>query len=64
MQWTREKRVNAVGQEFSGATQAHVQSLANGTELTANELKQFARGLVILVDWLVDLHVIAPGIEG
>jgi hypothetical protein len=39
------------------------QSLANGTELTADELEQFARGLVILVDWLVDLPVIPPGTE-
>jgi hypothetical protein len=45
-------------------TQAQVQSLANGTELTADELEQFARGLVILVDWLVDLSIIPPGTEG
>jgi hypothetical protein len=31
-------------------TEAWAQSLANGTELAANELEQFARGLVILVD--------------
>jgi hypothetical protein len=45
-------------------TQAQAQSLANGTELTADELEQFARGLVILVDWLVDLPVIPPRTEG
>jgi hypothetical protein len=44
-------------------TETQAQSLANGTELTADELEQFARGLVILVDWLVDLPVIPPGIE-
>jgi hypothetical protein len=45
-------------------TPAQVQSLTNGTELTADKLEQFARGLVILVDWLVDLPVIPPGTEG
>jgi hypothetical protein len=45
------------------STEAQAQSLANGTELAANELEQFARGLVILVDWLVDLPVILPGTE-
>jgi hypothetical protein len=44
-------------------TQAQAQSLANGTELTADELEQFARGLVILVDWLIDLPVVPPGTE-
>jgi hypothetical protein len=52
-----------VGQEFTGATQAQIQSLANGTELTSDKLEQFARGLVILVDWLVELSVDPPGIE-
>jgi hypothetical protein len=45
-------------------TQAQAQSLASGTELTADELEQFARGLVILVDLLVDLPVMPPGTEG
>jgi hypothetical protein len=53
-----------VGQEFSGAHAGTAQSLANGTELTADELEQFARGVVILVDWLVDLPVNPPRIEG
>jgi hypothetical protein len=50
--------------EFSGAHAGADQSLANRTELTADELEQFARGLVILINWLVDLPVIPPGIEG
>jgi hypothetical protein len=45
-------------------TQEQVQSLANGTDLAAKELEQFARGLVILVDWVVDLPVDPSWIEG
>jgi hypothetical protein len=64
MQWTPEEKSERLARKLVMPTQTQVQSLANGTELTADELEQFARGLVILVDWLVDLPVILPGIEG
>jgi hypothetical protein len=64
MQWTPGEKGERLARNTVVPTQAQVQSLANGTELTANELEQFAWGLVILVDWLVDLPVILPGTEG
>jgi hypothetical protein len=64
MQWTAGEKGERLARNSVVPTQALVQSFANGTELTADELEQFAQGLVILVDWLVHLPVIPPGIEG
>jgi hypothetical protein len=64
MQWTPGEKGEWLDRNTVVPTQAQVQSLANGTELTADELEQFARGLVILVGSLVDLPVIPPGTEG
>jgi hypothetical protein len=64
IQWTPGEKGERLARNTVVPTQAQVQSFANGTELTADELEQFARGLVILIDWLVDLPVIPLGIEG
>jgi hypothetical protein len=61
MHWTPEEKGKRLARNQVVPTEAQAQSLANGTELTADELEQFARGLVILVDWLVDLPMIHPG---
>jgi hypothetical protein len=63
MHWTPGEKGERLARNQVLPTEAQAQSLANGTELTADELEQFARGLVILVDWLVDLPVIPPGTE-
>jgi hypothetical protein len=63
MNWTPAEKGERLARNQVVPTEAQAQSLANGTELTANELEQFARGLVILVDWLIDLSVILPGIQ-
>jgi hypothetical protein len=64
IKWTPGEKSERLARTSVVPTQTQVQSFANGTELTADELEQFARGLVILVDWLVDLPVIPSGIEG
>jgi hypothetical protein len=64
MQWTSGEKGERLARNTVVPTQAQVQTLANGTELTADELEQFARSLVILVDWLVDHLVILPVTEG
>jgi intracellular sulfur oxidation DsrE/DsrF family protein len=45
-------------------TAAQLRTLANGTELTKDELQQFAPGLVAIVDWVSTLPVYPPSIEG
>jgi hypothetical protein len=64
MQWTPGEKGERLARNSVVPTQTHVQSLANGTQLTAEKLEQFARCLVILVHWLVDLPLIPPRIEG
>jgi hypothetical protein len=64
MQWTPGEKSARLSRNSVVPTQEQVQSLANGTDLTANELEQFAWGLVNLVDWVVDLPVNPPRIEG
>jgi hypothetical protein len=64
MQWTSGEKSERLARNLVVPMHAHVQSLAKGTELTADELEQLARGLVILVHWLVDLPVNPPEIEG
>jgi hypothetical protein len=64
MHWTPAEKGERMARNQVVPTEAQAQSLANGTELTADELEQFARGLVIFVDWLVDLPVILPGDQG
>jgi hypothetical protein len=63
MQRTPREKGERLARNSVVPTPAQIQSLANETELTADELEQFARGLVVLVDWLVDLPVIPPRIE-
>jgi hypothetical protein len=63
MHWTPGEKGERLARNQVVPTEAQAQSLANGTELTADELEQFARGLVILVDWLIDLSVILAGTE-
>jgi hypothetical protein len=63
MHWTPAQKGERLARNQVVPTEAQTQSLANGTELTADELEQFARGLVILVDWLVDFPVIPSGTE-
>jgi hypothetical protein len=63
MHWTPGEKGERLARNQVVPTEAQAQSLANGTELTADELEQLARGLVILVDWLVDLPVMPPGTE-
>jgi hypothetical protein len=63
MHWTPAEKGDWLARNQVVPTEAQAQSLANETELTADELEQFARGLVILVDWLEDLLVILPGNE-
>jgi hypothetical protein len=64
MHWTPGEKGERLARNQVVPTEAQAQTHANGTELTADEREQFARGLVILVDWLVDLPVIPPRIEG
>jgi hypothetical protein len=45
-------------------TEAQLRTLADGTELTDGELQQFARGLVVIVDWVSTLPVYPLLIEG
>jgi hypothetical protein len=45
-------------------TEAQLRTLADGTELTDDELQQFARGLVVIVDRVSTLPVYPPMIEG
>jgi hypothetical protein len=45
-------------------TEAQFNSLADGTELTDDELQLFPRGLVTIVDWVSTLPVYPPAIEG
>jgi hypothetical protein len=45
-------------------TEALFNSLADGTELTDDELQLFSRGLVTIVDWVSTLPVYPPTIEG
>jgi hypothetical protein len=61
MHWTPAEKSERLTRNQVVPTESQVQSLANGTKLTADELEQLARGLMILVDWLVDLSVISPG---
>jgi hypothetical protein len=63
MHWTPGEKGERLARNQVVPTEAQAQSPANGTELTADELEQFAWGLVILVDWLVDLPVIPPETE-
>jgi hypothetical protein len=63
MHWTPGEKGERLARNQVVPTEAQAQFLANGTELTADELEQFARGLVILVDWLVDLPVIPTWTE-
>jgi hypothetical protein len=44
-------------------TPAQFNSLAAGTDVTDDELQQFARGLVIIADWVSTLPVYPPLIE-
>jgi hypothetical protein len=50
MHWTPGEKGERLARNQVVPTQAQAQSFASGTELTANELEQFAWGLVILVD--------------
>jgi hypothetical protein len=50
MHWTPGKKGERLARNQVVPMQAQAQSLANRTELTADKLEQFARGLVILVD--------------
>jgi hypothetical protein len=45
-------------------TEAQLRTLADGTELTDDEMQQFARGLVVIVDWVSTFPVYPPMIEG
>jgi hypothetical protein len=63
MHWTPGEKGERLARNQVVPTEAHAQSLANRIELTADDLEQFARGLVILVDWLVELLVIPPETE-
>jgi hypothetical protein len=50
MHWTQGEKGKRLARNQVVPTEAQTQSLANGTELTADELEQFAWGLVIPVD--------------
>jgi hypothetical protein len=60
MRWTPGEKSARLSRNSVVLMQAQVQSLANGTDLTANDLEQFARKLEILVDCAADLPVNPP----
>jgi hypothetical protein len=62
--WSPAERYSRSERQAVTPTEAQLRTLANGTELTNGELQQFARGLVVIVDWVSTLPVYPPMIEG
>jgi hypothetical protein len=62
--WTTIERYTRSERQSVTPTEALFNSLADGTELTDDELQLFARRLVTIVDWVSTLPVYPPAIEG
>jgi hypothetical protein len=62
--WSPAERYSRLERQAVTPTEAQLETLADGTELTDDELQQFARGLVVIVDWVSTLPVYPPLIEG
>jgi hypothetical protein len=64
LRWSTIERYNRSERQSVMPTEALFSLLADGTELTDDELQLFARGLVTIVDWVSTLPVYPPAIEG
>jgi hypothetical protein len=62
--WSPAERYSRSEQQVVSPTEVQFKLLATWTDLTDDELQQFARGLVIIVDWVSTLLVYPPLIEG
>jgi hypothetical protein len=62
--WSTIERYTRSERQSLTPTEAQFILLADGTELTDDELQLFARGLVTIVDWVSTLLVYPPAIEG
>jgi hypothetical protein len=62
--WSPAERYFRSERQSVTPTLAQFKSLASGTDLTDDALQQFARGLVIIVDWVSTLSVYPSLIEG
>jgi hypothetical protein len=64
LRWSMIERYTRSERQSLAPTEALFNSLADGTELTDDELQMFARGVVTIVDWVSTLPVYPPAIEG
>jgi hypothetical protein len=64
LRWSTIERYTRSERQSVAPTEALFNLLADGTELTDDELQLFARGLVTIVDWVSTLPVYPPAIEG
>jgi hypothetical protein len=64
LRWSTIERYTWSERQSVTPTEALLSSLADGTELTDDELQLFAWGLVTIVDWVSTLPVYPPAIEG
>jgi hypothetical protein len=62
--WSPAERYSRSERQAVTPTEAQLRTLADGTELTDDELQQFPRGLVVIVVWVSTLPVYPPSIEG
>jgi hypothetical protein len=62
--WSTIERYTRAERQSVTPTEELFRSLSDGTELTADELQLFARGLVTIVDWVSTLPLYPPSIEG
>ena len=61
--WSPVERYTRSERQSVKPTEAQFDALADGTELTNEELQLFARGLVTIVDWVSELPVYPPTLE-
>jgi hypothetical protein len=52
--WSQVERRDRTERAAAKPSQQQYDALANGTELTKNELQMLARGLVVIVGWLME----------
>jgi hypothetical protein len=50
--WSPAEKISRSERQTVTPTEAQLRTLADGTELTDDELQKFARGLVVIVDWV------------
>jgi hypothetical protein len=64
LQWSTVERYTRAERQSVTPTEALFHSLSDGTELTADKMKLFTRGLLTIVDWVSILPVYPPSFEG